>query len=348
MTTEKKETRFFSLKIKIWLAFIFVFTPVFVLSYLWFYQYTSKSVFDTITLDLTETISGAIDGMDVEGFLQLFEEESTNDPRCISELNSEENGYYPENPLYWEHVEWLRTVQSVAPTTRMYTYIDGIEKGEIIAIGSTGVFRDPRGGFRFCQRYTSTSSRIYDGLTERIDAWEEYDDQKFGNWITTYMPITNADGNRVGAIGVDISADYIGEVRSGILRSGTIAFIGSYLLITILVFITSNIITKPLLNLTDIAEQIGEGNYDLDISAQTKRSDFMDEIDKLSSVFEIMVSKVRKREQTLRKRVSQLEIMVDNTKRQEEVKQIVESDFFQDLQSKAKNMRKQFKSGKDK
>jgi hypothetical protein len=40
--------------------------------------------------------------------------------------------------------------------------------------------------------------------------------------------------------------------------------------------------------------------------------------------------------------------MVDNTKRQEEVKQIVESDFFQDLQSKAKNMRKQFKGGKDK
>ncbi|MCP4142320.1 MAG: hypothetical protein GY755_18950 [Chloroflexi bacterium] len=347
MTTEKKKTRFFSLKIKIWLAFNFVFTPVFVLSYIWFYQYTSKSVFDTITLDLTETVDGAINGMDVEGFLQLFQEESTSDPRCIPELDAEENGYYPENSLYWEHVEWLRTVQSVAPTTRMYTYIDGIEEGEIIAIGSTGVFRDPRGGFRFCQRYTSTSSRIYDGLTERVDAWEEYDDQEFGNWITTYMPITDANGDPVGAIGVDISADYVGEVRGGILRSGAIAFIGSYLLITILIFVTSNIITKPLLNLTGVAEQIGEGNYDLDISDQTKHSDFMDEIDKLSSVFEIMLSKVRKREQTLRKRVSQLEIMIDNTKREEEVKQIVDSDFFQDLQSKAKDMRQQFK-GDDK
>jgi hypothetical protein len=347
MAEKKKEKRFFSLKVKIWLAFIFVFTPVFIGSYIWFYNYTSARVFTTITTDLIETIEAAATGMDTEGFLRLLEEEQANDPRCIPELDDPENGYYPENELYWEHVNWLRTVQTVAPTTRMYTYVDGIEEGEIIAVGSTGVFREPRGGFRFCQRYTSTGSRIYDGLTERVDAWEEYDDQAFGNWITTYMPLTDAAGNNIGAIGVDISADYVGEVRRGILNSGAIAFVSSYILITILVFITSGVITRPLLNLTEIAEQIGEGNYGEDISSLTTQGRYIDEIDKLSSVFEVMVGKVQKREETLRKRVKQLEIIVDNTKRQDEVKQIVESDFFQELQGKVQSMRKRFKDGEE-
>ncbi|MBT7326022.1 MAG: hypothetical protein HN855_12745 [Anaerolineae bacterium] len=100
-----------------------------------------------------------------------------------------------------------------------------------------------------------------------------------------------------------------------------------------------------MLNLTDVAEQIGEGNYDQDISALIEQGRFIDEIDKLSNVFEVMVGKVAEREQTLRKRVKQLEIIVDNTKRQDEVNQIVESDFFQELQTKVKTMRKRFEDG---
>ena len=49
------------------------------------------------------------------------------------------------------------------------------------------------------------------------------------------------------------------------------------------------------------------------------------------------------REKTLRARVQQLEIMVDRSKLDKQVKEIVESDFFQDLQSKVKGMRDRFK-----
>ena len=64
-----------------------------------------------------------------------------------------------------------------------------------------------------------------------------------------------------------------------------------------------------------------------------------DEVDKLASVFELMVSKVYTREQNLRARVQQLEIMIDQTKRESQVAQIVESDFFQGLREKAQAMR---------
>ena len=72
--TESKKPigRFFSLRLKIWIGFILIFTPVFIASYYWFYEYTSDRVFQTITDDLQETLNGAVQGMDKEGFVKLY------------------------------------------------------------------------------------------------------------------------------------------------------------------------------------------------------------------------------------------------------------------------------------
>lgn len=345
----KSAGRFFSLRLKIWIGFILIFTPVFVASYYWFFQYTSDRVFETITDDLQETLNGAIQGMDKEGFVRLYEEESTDNPMCppkkpTADTPKEENGYYPEdNSLYMEHENWLLAVQNVEPQTRLYTYIKGPDEGEIIAIGSTGYFREPRGGFRFCQRYTSTSSNIYNGLTSQVDAWNPYEDS-FGRWITTYAPIIDDSGNAIGAIGVDIEASYVEEVRENILRNGAIAFVLSYILIFAMVFWLSGFLTRPIVSLAGVAKEIGEGDY----SHEWKEDEddtrkFRDEIDTLTDVFKVMVGKVAQREKTLRARVQQLEIMVDRSKLDKQVKEIVESDFFQDLQSKVQGMRNRFK-----
>ena len=347
--TDQSEKRYLSLRIKIWFAFILIFTPVFIASYIWFYLYTSEKVLNSISEDLVQTVSGAIENMDVEGFVTLYEEESTNNPLCPPALGVgvEDSGYYPENLLYWEHVTWLSDVEKVEPEANVYTYIKGDEPGEVIGIGSSGALRDPVVGFKFCQSYTSTTSRIYDGLSQRVDVWEPYEDT-YGSWITTYMPIHDANDKIVGAIGIDILASYVQDVQAGIVRNGLIAFVISYILIFGLVYLMSGIVTRPLIRLATVSKEIGDGNYDQDLDALDNLGRWDDEIDTLSDTMKIMISKVAQREQTLRKRVHQLEIMVDNTKREEEVKQIVESDFFQDLQAKAKNMRQQFKGGKDK
>lgn len=355
MTEQKTEPkklpgRFFSLRLKIWIGFILIFTPVFVASYYWFYQYTTARVFQTITKDLDNTLSGAIMGMDVEGFVNLYKEESLNNPMCppekpTADTPKEENGYYPEdNPLYIQHVGWLKAVQDIEPETRIYTYVEGIEPGEVIAIGSTGYFRDPRGGFRFCQRYMPAStSKIYRGLTEKTDIWEPYNDGGFGTWITSYAPIRDANGEIVGAIGVDIPADYLEEVRAGILRNGAIAFILSYILIFMLVYWLSGFLTRPIIGLAGVAKEIGEGDYSHEwVEEEADKKGFRDEIDTLTGVFKVMVDKVAQREKNLRARVQQLEIMIDKSKLTKQVSEIVESDFFQDLQSKVKGMRSRF------
>jgi len=45
------------------------------------------------------------------------------------------------------------------------------------------------------------------------------------------------------------------------------------------------------------------------------------------------------REQSLRQEIRQLRIEIDEVKRQQQVSEIVESDFFQDLQARARAMR---------
>jgi hypothetical protein len=342
----KSSGRFLSLRVKIWIGFILIFTPVFVASYYWFYQYTTARVFQTITDQLGQTIDGTIKGMDKKGFVQLFKEESTNNPMCPPAKNApkEENGYYPEdNPLYIAHENWLLAVQQIEPAIKIYTYVKGIEPGEIIAVGSTGYFRQPRGGFRFCQRYTSKSSDIYNGLTNRVDAWTPYTDS-FGSWITTYEPIVDDTGVVIGAIGIDIPINYLEEVRRNILVSGAIAFVVSYMLIFFLVYWLSGLLTGPIVGLAGVAKEIGEGDYGHDWGSEEIKRNFQDEIDTLTSVFKVMVDKVAQREQSLRARVQQLEIMVDKSKLQKQVQEIVDSDFFQELQTKVRDMRDRFKN----
>jgi len=339
----KSSERFLSLRVKIWIGFILVFTPVFVASYYWFYTYTNARVFQTITDDLNNTISGALTGINKADFVKLYQEESTNNPMCPPKKDApkEENGYYPEdNPLYMEHESWLLSVSEVEPKARIYTYVKGINPGEIIAIGSTGYFREPRGGFRFCQRYTSTSSKIYDGLTTRVDSWVPYTDS-FGSWITTYAPIVDESGNIIGAMGMDISANYVDTVRKGILISGAIAFVLSYILIFFLVYWLSGLLTRPIVGLAGVAKEIGEGDYSHEWQEKSQNA-YRDEIDTLTSVFKVMVDKVAQREQSLRARVQQLEIMIDKSKLEKQVNEIVDSDFFQDLRTKVKGMRDRF------
>ncbi|HRJ75847.1 MAG TPA: HAMP domain-containing protein, partial [Anaerolineales bacterium] len=286
-----------------------------------------------------------------------------NNPMCPPEKPTvdtppEQNGYYPENnSLYLEHVNWLRSVQftqlkedpfgdPTKETTRLYTYIKGPDEGEVIAIGSTGYFRETRGGFRFCQRYTpalnedgTPSTRIYDGLEQRVDSWVPYQD-RFGTWITSYAPILDEQGQPIGAIGVDIQASYVDEVAAEILQQGMIAFAVTFAIIFVLVYWLAGFLTRPIIGLAGVAKKIGEGDYEQELSKSG--GNYQDEIDTLTDVFKVMVDKVAQREQSLRARVHQLEIMIDKSKLTKQVTEIVESEFFQDLQSKVKDMRNRF------
>ncbi len=64
-----------------------------------------------------------------------------------------------------------------------------------------------------------------------------------------------------------------------------------------------------------------------------------DELGQLGRIFQRMVREVKAREQSLKKQVMELRIEIDHAKREREVAEIVESDYFQNLLEKAKEVR---------
>jgi CRP-like cAMP-binding protein len=99
--------------------------------------------------------------------------------------------------------------------------------------------------------------------------------------------------------------------------------------------------TEFLSEVQDWVKRVAEGKYD---RAFKPSADYQDRsISALAGEFAQMAAQVQKREEELRKEIMQLRIEIDEAKRQKQVREIVETDFFHDLQSKAQSMRKQRK-----
>lgn len=65
-----------------------------------------------------------------------------------------------------------------------------------------------------------------------------------------------------------------------------------------------------------------------------------DELGQLARVFQKMIQEVHLREQKLRQELQDLRIEIDDAKRHQQVKEVTETDFFQQLQNKARELRR--------
>lgn len=328
--TNTQRTIFISLRVKLLIGFTLLFTIVFAIAFYWFYNFASERALVRIQEDLRNTLTAAANGVDAEKFVSL-----------ASEGVPREDGY-TDDPRYWEHVGWLKTVHEIEPRAAIYTYIRSDKENEVIFIGSSGAVENPPWGAKFMERFSSKGP-LLKGLQETIfnRNFKPYVD-KYGKWVTGYTPIRNKEGDPVGGLGIDFKADYVYEVQEAIQNRVFFAFSITYMTLFVLVFFVSDRLTRSTVALTRIAERIGEGDYEHDLSGLIKGR-FRDEIGRLAAVFGIMIEKVGRREKNLRNQVEKLKIEVDEAKRREQVKEIVDTDFFQDLQAKANSMRQRKK-----
>lgn len=339
-TEKPKRTFFVSYQVRLLVGFTLAFSIVFAGAYYWFYNYSTDIAMKRIEEDLLDTLKGAIAGVDVDDFVALAEDGVIH-----------ADGY-TDDPRYWEHIDWLAKVNEIEPRAQAYSYVHGIMNKEVVFIGSVGaVIPSPSGdpppwGAKFKERYISSGTASANLITgfDHVGATTETYEDKWGHWISGWGPIVNSKGEKVGAIGVDFRADYVKEVQQGIKNRMVTAFVVTYIILLVLVYAISTLFTRPIVSLTHTAERIGDGDYEQDLSNLTKGR-FRDEVGTLAGVFQIMVDKVRQRETSLRARVAQLEIMIDRSKLETQVQEIVESDFFQELRSKVQDMRSRFRDG---
>lgn len=365
MPALKTKGRFISLQSKLIVGFTLIFTVVFASTYYWFYDFAQKEAMSQIKEGLYDTIIGATQTgiLDANDMVQIIDGDEMEG--LVNEGQVREDGL-TDDPRYWSQVEVLCEIRRVEPRASPYTYIASETPGEIIFIASWGAcLPDPDWDqfVKFRIPYSTNTGPNLAGLDQVVfqtdDGWCTYDDvncvpeiygDRFGSWVSAYAPIKNSEGEAVGALGIDFTSTYVNQVREQILRSIYFAFSVTYIILLILVYFVAQFLTRPMVGLTRAAEQIGEGNYETGLKylGELGLSDkFPDEIKTMQGVFKGMIDKVYQREEMLRRQVRDLKIEIDQSKRQKQVEEIVDSEFFQDLRIKAQKMRNQ-QTGKPK
>ena len=329
------KTRFISLRLKLLLGFTLLFSLVFAAAFYWFYTFAEQVAMSRIQEDLVNTLLAAAEGVDGDELVALAKEGIPNEAG------------FSDDPRFENQMDWLDSVHHLEPRAWPYLYVPGTLEREIIYIADLNARYDASKAALFQESLISKGFST-DGLTELTlrttdGKFRDYTD-KWGWWVSAYAPVNNANGETVGAMGLDFEADYVDQVRQSVLRTILYAFALTYVVLFFLVWLASGAFTGPIGKLTKVAERIGEGDYEQDLSDMWKRN-LHDEISTLARVFDSMVDKVHQREQTLRHQVEELKIEIDEAKRRAQVSEIVDSDFFRDLQSKAHKVRTRPRSG---
>ena len=107
----------------------------------------------------------------------------------------------------------------------------------------------------------------------------------------------------------------------------------------IIALLLARSIARPIRALTDAAQALEQGNFNLQRLALVSRT--QDDMGRLVRVFLHMAEEVRDREQKLKQQVIALRIEIDETKRDSHVAEITENEHFQQLYKKIKKLREQ-------
>ncbi len=147
-----------------------------------------------------------------------------------------------DDPRYWEHISSLAKIQDQFPNVAVnaYSYIKGGQPNEIIWIGDTLAKTDPSQAAHFKEPYVSSTGRLLAGFEKTTVNTTAYTDQN-GTWSSAYAPIKDAQGNTVGAVGIDASPAYLIKWQTDAINAIEPIFIVSYLIMLVLTFITTRV-----------------------------------------------------------------------------------------------------------
>ncbi|MBI3967994.1 MAG: HAMP domain-containing protein [Chloroflexi bacterium] len=117
------------------------------------------------------------------------------------------------------------------------------------------------------------------------------------------------------------------------------------LLLLVGIFVASLVarhMVEPVTRLAKVAVEISDGEFDLStLAVLDPVKERTDELGQLAQEFQRMAGEVLARERTLKRQVQALQIQIDHTRSTAEIAEITKSDFFGDLQEKARQMRSQ-------
>lgn len=292
-----RENRQVSLRLKLLASFTLISLAAFLVVGYLVTTADIRSMENQIADDLRSTLVGAAMGVDGDSLQTLYQAYSNLPPCAGGEFAQNQAAFYPDDPRYWEHVNQLEAVHTIEPRALLYTYVRGERPNEMIFLGSNMATWDPPAGASFCYHFIATGDAepAYRGMEETTLLLTRYTDE-FGEWVSGYTPIRNAQGEVVAGLGVDFSAQIIREMRREIWNRLLLSFGGAYIVVSVGVFFATGIVVRPIRTLTAAAQRISVGDYDIDLSGLHQQR-YIDEMGLIARVFEMMASKRQKAEE---------------------------------------------------
>jgi len=336
---------FIGVQARLVLTFTLVFLIVLAVVFLWVRGFVFNLIFDNIKSDLIAIVETAATDIDAQAHTRLAAQGVIDDGdylginaalRSVKHTNPKAAGMYTYVQYSNEPSQvWLIVSAAVPP---------GVEAGArdtaLTAARFPGCTVDPSSRPKLRTAYkppTKIRADFLRGLREPAVTSDVYTDE-YGTWLSAFAPILDATKQSVGAVGVDMCVADIIAVQNRVLQTLALVFAGVFLVLAVIIFAGAYNLTRPIQKLTDAADRIAQGEYRQDISG-LYGGRLEDEVSKLARVFEWMVSQVREREENLKQQVTELKIMIDETRKEKQVQEIVETDFFRNLQEKANAMR---------
>jgi hypothetical protein len=347
---------FFSLQKLLLSNFIVLFTIILAVIFYWYYTFATQQAEAQLKKDLTQGVQIVALNIDGDELLALAQNgqpnaagrawraaETGGEPEPpVSQGGPPNPSGFSDDPRYQRVLNWLDTVHQIEPRAWPYLWVQGATDKELIYVVDLMARYNPVKSTLFLDREVYDEPQIQTDLELSVDDagnLASYQDQ-WGQWYSAWLPLENAGGELIGGIGLDFEAGEVEQVQQLLRNRILIAFGVTYLILFLVVYGVSRSVTRPIAALTRAAALVGEGQYEQEFSTLYGGPYFHNEINILARVFDAMVSKVYQREQNLQHQVEELRIEIDDVKRQREVAEIVESDFFRDLQIKARDMRR--------
>jgi HAMP domain-containing protein len=359
-TNEKKPRHLLYVGIgtKMLILFGLLFGVLFLVSYLWFFNFATSLARQDVARELisiaaavARNINGddyaALVASDVPGVAELIETEG-------EEVVTQTQYWGIEDPRYRELVNSLNLFRQMSGTVTdlngevrnrvgIYTYVATETEGVVLFIGSASAANTPPGGARFRSEYQTqpapgAPNYMWEGLSSPIANVEHAIPDEFGTWYSGFAPIYDSQGNIVGAVGVDLRDTTVQALQRQIQEAMLPAAIVALVVLLASVAFISYSISRPIAILTRSAERVAEGDYSEEVITPS-RALIGDETALLTDVFDMMVDKVRERQEKLKQQVAELQVIIDEAKREKEVRDIVETEFFQELQRKSAALR---------
>jgi HAMP domain-containing protein len=333
----------FSMRAKMLLAFVSVFTVIFALLGVLTVNEVVGQAEKQLKKQNRETAIGAAKLISGDEMLQLQQDIPVGVPSKDFPKN-----FPVDNPLYRKLCQQLVDLRTAVPNASPYTFFQD-PKTKKLLWETTYVYDPPEdwaAPFRgdvteLVGPETGLTYQLMLKSVNQVVDQPPYSESSGKRWESTYAPIKDSKGNNVAVLGVDFAMDYVEQVRNEAIKGILPILILSYAVLIIMVLVLATWLTRPLKRLTIASRRIADGDYETEMD-RPSTSRFADEMSVLSSTFALMVEKVRIRERNLASQVRRLTVQIDSKKREQSVAELTESDFFSGIVEKGKALREGF------